>query len=671
MRQRRMSLPTRVTRGSRLGGPLRGADGLGVGAHRAELDDREAAAALADAHLAVEHRARRVELDGERDDQHDRRQDDRGERGDDDVGDAAGRRVLQAAVQRERLDEPGGVDLLDRHATEGALVEVAELEHGRRAVDVEQVIEQRQPVAAGGQDDRVDVVAADDVGELVELAQHRHDRVRVIADEADELDAVGARAWRSCAMSLAASSPAPRPSTRSGRSVVCVRCWRTSQPATARKPIREAATSRRGSAPVSSRAAAATTRAVTSVAAWAWRTRRTASARWYSPRSRSRAVPTKQRDRGRGDRREEAGRRGTERDSPGKQHHRGQHELWAPLPSECERARRQRHRVGDGAGVRCAWGNCHWGVRCSWGGESTLHRPGWAVHVPQKRGSAGTARAYAGFCRLQPPPRRSPKWWPDPPIRHNSSGEREPDVLRAARHRRRRARAAIPARSRACSGRRAGASARSSRAARRRRVPRRRLRRTVTAATVAGTRHSTRPSGWHATRAGRCGRPRPGARARRGRSAVPTSGSSSAVRAKRAKAASSARRPPSARASRSRPSASASARVAASASRRRTKPGWPRFELLDQPPRAVLVEIAAAPVGLLRAVPPERHPVDLAIDVGWGDDALHPHGRRLGQPLGQAPARLPDLDRVEQLVGDVTRNCSTPVVLSGATSAGA
>ena len=93
-------------------------------------------------------------------------------------------------MQRERLDEPGGVDLLDRDAPEGALVEVAELEHRGRAVDVEQVLEQRQPVAVRRQDDRVDLVPADDLGELVELAQHRHDRVRVVADEADELDTV-------------------------------------------------------------------------------------------------------------------------------------------------------------------------------------------------------------------------------------------------------------------------------------------------------------------------------------------------------------------------------------------------------------------------------------------------------------------------------------------------
>ena len=131
------------------------------------------------------------ELDRERHDQHQRGRDDRGDRGHDDVDDAAGERGLQPAVQRERLDEPGRVDLLDRDAPEGALVEVAQLEHGGRAiVDVEQVLEQRQAVPAGGQDDRVDVVVADDLGQLVELTQDRHDRVREIADEADELDAV-------------------------------------------------------------------------------------------------------------------------------------------------------------------------------------------------------------------------------------------------------------------------------------------------------------------------------------------------------------------------------------------------------------------------------------------------------------------------------------------------
>jgi hypothetical protein len=94
-------------------------------------------------------------------------------------------------VQREGLDEPGGIDLLDRDASEGTLVEIAELEQGGRAVDVEQVLEQGQPVPAGGQDDRVDLVPADDLAKLVELSQHGHHRVRVVADEADQFDAVG------------------------------------------------------------------------------------------------------------------------------------------------------------------------------------------------------------------------------------------------------------------------------------------------------------------------------------------------------------------------------------------------------------------------------------------------------------------------------------------------
>ena len=94
-------------------------------------------------------------------------------------------------MQRERLDEPGGVDLLHRDAAEGALVEVAQLEHrGRAVADAEQMLEQLEAVAAGGQDDRVDVVRPHDLGQLGELAQHRHDRVREIADEADQLDAV-------------------------------------------------------------------------------------------------------------------------------------------------------------------------------------------------------------------------------------------------------------------------------------------------------------------------------------------------------------------------------------------------------------------------------------------------------------------------------------------------
>ena len=123
-------------------------------------------------------------------------------------------------MQRQRLDEPGGVDLLDRDAPEGALVEVAELEHRRRVLDVEQMLEQRQAVAAGGQDDRVDLVAADDLGEIVELAQHRHDRVRVVADEADQLDAVRLALARSCASEprgLLARAQAQHPQRALGR----------------------------------------------------------------------------------------------------------------------------------------------------------------------------------------------------------------------------------------------------------------------------------------------------------------------------------------------------------------------------------------------------------------------------------------------------------------------
>ena len=105
---------------------------------------------------------------------------------------AARGRGLQAPVERQRLDEPGGVDLLHGHAAEGALVQVGHLEQRRRAIaDAQQVVEQREAVTVGGQDDRVDVVAAQDLGQILELPEHRDDRVRVVADEADELDAVG------------------------------------------------------------------------------------------------------------------------------------------------------------------------------------------------------------------------------------------------------------------------------------------------------------------------------------------------------------------------------------------------------------------------------------------------------------------------------------------------
>ena len=287
---------------------------------------------------------------------------DGGERGDDDVDDAAGRRVLQAPVQRERLDEPGGVDLLDRHATEGALVEVAELEHGRRAVaDVEQVT--RAAAAGGGW--RSGRWRRCRGGARRRRARRAH---RAPAPprasgcrRSRRARRRGPRACRRLRMTLAASSPAPRPSTRSGRSVVCARCWRTSQPATARKPIREAATSRRGAAPVSSRAAAATTRAVTSVAAWAWRTRRTASARWYSPRSRRTAVPTIQATTVAATAATRPERRRAEGDSPGNQHHRGEDDAGSPAPVRARASARAASPGGDGSDVRCAWGDCHVG----------------------------------------------------------------------------------------------------------------------------------------------------------------------------------------------------------------------------------------------------------------------------------------------------------------------
>ena len=223
MRQRRMNAPTRVTRGSRFGRPLRRAGGLGVGAHRAELDDREAAAALAHPHLAVEDGAWRVELDRQRDEQHQRCRDERGERRRRRCRRCGAPASLQPAVQRERLDEPGGVDLLHRDAAEGALVEVAQLEQGRRAIaDAEQVLEQRQAVTAGGQDDRVDVVPPEDLGQLGELAHDRHDRVREIADEADQLDAARLRASRRRGRAWRPLRPRPGPARATGaRSSAC------------------------------------------------------------------------------------------------------------------------------------------------------------------------------------------------------------------------------------------------------------------------------------------------------------------------------------------------------------------------------------------------------------------------------------------------------------------
>ena len=279
--------------------------------------------------------------------------------GHDDVDAAAGDRGLQPAVQRERLDEPGGVDLLHRDAAEGALVEVAQLEHrGRAIADAEQVLEQRQAVAAGGQDDRVDVVLAEDLGQLGELTHDRHDRVREIADEADELDAVRLALLEGLREpgGLFARAQAQHTQRALGRP--------HAMPPHVPAGDREEADQGGGGEP--ERLGARVQQGGGSDD----ECRDECGGLGMTDESNGEgavvltAIAQEGRadhpgDGGRGDGRHDALGRSTERESPGKQDHQGEDELGGPLPSDRKRTRRQRHRIGDGSDVRGTGGDCH------------------------------------------------------------------------------------------------------------------------------------------------------------------------------------------------------------------------------------------------------------------------------------------------------------------------
>ena len=268
-------------------------------------------------------------------------------------------------MQRERLDEPGGVDLLDRDAAEGSLVEVGHLEQrGRAIADAEQVVEQRQAVAVGGQDDRVDVVASQDLLQVLELAEHRHDRVRVVADEADELDAVGlarlecleqSRGLLPCAepqhaqRPIAVAGPVPADVPPGDGDEAEQRC--AGEPERIRARAEELGRGddqrhhERSGLRVPDDADGQRALVLAAIAQ---------DGRADDPRQR----------RG-GERGQRAGVGLAERDQPGEQHDAGEHRALAALP-ERERARRQGHRVGDCSDIRCAWGDCHQGIQCSW-----------------------------------------------------------------------------------------------------------------------------------------------------------------------------------------------------------------------------------------------------------------------------------------------------------------
>ena len=133
---------------------------LGVGDHRAELEHAEAAAVAADAELAEEDRARRVEPDRERDDRDDRREREQRQECDQHVErslDGAGARREPEAAQAEHrhavdvLEVDGGADDLE-HPREQAHA------HADRLRDADQ-LERLAVVGRGrGEDHAVDVV---------------------------------------------------------------------------------------------------------------------------------------------------------------------------------------------------------------------------------------------------------------------------------------------------------------------------------------------------------------------------------------------------------------------------------------------------------------------------------------------------------------------------------
>ena len=292
--------------------------------------------------------------------------------------------------------------------------------------------------------------------------------------------------------------------------------------------------------------------------------------------------------------------------------------------------------------------------------------------MPQNGCSAGTARAYADFCRLQPPPCRSLKRVPESPrCGKYRRGERETDVLRACRAADDEQRAALPARPRSARRRAAERALRAAAADDHAEAGCAAARDPHGLRAESGTRQSRKPSG--------CTAPRSTSRPP-GRSGAVRRARSAGRRAdRRAPCARSARTPPRERAGRRCAARAARGRrdrhrraTPPSVSRRRTNPGRPCSSCWTSHQAPYSCRSPVLQNGCLRARASERHPVDLAIDVRGGHVALHPHRRRLGQPLGETPAALAELDRVEQLVRDASRAAaSTPVVVSGATSAAA
>ena len=171
---------------------------LGVGHHRAELEDRERLLAAADALLAKQHRPLAVELDRDRHHRQQRGQHDQSERRSQDVdralGDAvAGREHGRAQAEQRRALQRVELRLASDH-----------LEQARNDVQLDVKVvagaHNIQPgvmaVAGEGQHHVLDAVGPHDLAEIVGRAQHRYvgqlrvQGQRVVVDEARQLEAV-------------------------------------------------------------------------------------------------------------------------------------------------------------------------------------------------------------------------------------------------------------------------------------------------------------------------------------------------------------------------------------------------------------------------------------------------------------------------------------------------
>ena len=175
---RRRIRPIGVTRASLAGAPLGQSVGLGIYAHRPELQDLELLAVLADAALAVDDRAAVAELDP------DRRGDERGseEKPDPDrTGDVEHPlrdRRRRSEARMHDVPEPRAVDGPDRNVPEQLLVELVRGDHLHREVEAEVgdrlehgALLDLGEVVAGGADEELDVLVEHDPAHLAKAPE--------------------------------------------------------------------------------------------------------------------------------------------------------------------------------------------------------------------------------------------------------------------------------------------------------------------------------------------------------------------------------------------------------------------------------------------------------------------------------------------------------------------